>query len=267
MVTLLAQNSLLMGTTSHLSNAMLCHQLEAGLELHLSQKVESNTIIATLDADNFMDWNIEVKCINDALWAETVHLKEIATCNHERSQCDQQNQNPEPTTHKNLNNTTASNATLFSHLPKLTNNECTLLMDNHGCLKCHQVFTYHVSKDCPNNWPNAAMYCPITAAKKAGKVRKATTTAIMPGDASQSLTIPTVVASNPVTYIAMNMHSIIDDDDNYSDSDDSSKVSMHTPLLCTAVVSEMKIPASTAQHVKKKGVPVTFFKPTFGGTA
>ena len=53
MVALLAQNSLLMGTTSHLSNAKLHHQLEVGLELCLSQKIKNDTVIAALDADDF----------------------------------------------------------------------------------------------------------------------------------------------------------------------------------------------------------------------
>ena len=85
MVVLLVQNSLLMGTTSHLSNAKLHHQLEVGLELCLSQKIENDTVIATLDADNFTDWSVEVKCISDALHAETVHFKEITTHNCKRS--------------------------------------------------------------------------------------------------------------------------------------------------------------------------------------
>ena len=85
MVVLLLQNSLLMGTTSHLSNAKLCHQLEVGLELCLSQKIKNDTVIAALDADDFTNWSVKVKCINDALCAETIHFKEITTCNHERS--------------------------------------------------------------------------------------------------------------------------------------------------------------------------------------
>ena len=85
MVVLLVQNTLLMRTTSHLSNAKLHHQLEVGLELCLSQKIENDTVIAALDADNFTDWSVEVKRFDDALRAETVHFKEITTCHHERS--------------------------------------------------------------------------------------------------------------------------------------------------------------------------------------
>ena len=92
-IVVLAQNSLLMGTTSHLSNAKLCHQLEAGLELHLSQKIENDTVIAALDADDFTDWNVEVKRVDDALHAETLHFEEIAARNCDRSQRDHHMQN------------------------------------------------------------------------------------------------------------------------------------------------------------------------------
>ena len=84
-IAVLAQNSLLMGTTSHLSNAKLCHQLEAGLELCLLQKIENNTVIAALNANDFTDWNVEVKCVSDALRAETLHFEEIAAHNCNRS--------------------------------------------------------------------------------------------------------------------------------------------------------------------------------------
>ena len=77
MVALLMQNSLLMGMTSHLSNTKLHHQLEAGLELCLSQKIKNDTVITALDADDFTDWSVKVKCINDALRAEMVHFKEL----------------------------------------------------------------------------------------------------------------------------------------------------------------------------------------------
>ena len=84
-VALLAQNSLLMGTTSHLSNAKLHHQLEAGLELHLLEKIKSDTVIAALDTNDFTDWNVEVKRVNDALHVETLHFKEITAHNCNRS--------------------------------------------------------------------------------------------------------------------------------------------------------------------------------------
>ena len=77
-VALLAQNSLLMGTTSHLSNT----------KLHLLQKIEHDTVIAALNTNDFTDWNVEVKHVNNALCAETLHFEEITAHNCNRSQCD-----------------------------------------------------------------------------------------------------------------------------------------------------------------------------------
>ena len=263
-ITLLAQNSLLMGTTSHLSNAKLHHQLEAGLELHLSQKIESNTVIAALNTNDFTGWNIEVKHVDDALCVETLHFEEIAVCNHNRSQHDYQIQNTIIYNHKNPSNNTTS----FTHLPKLTDNEQTLLMDNHGCLKCHHLFEYHVLKDCTKDWPNATTYCTITAADvaaagKAGKIRKNISAAMMSvtNPITSSSTVAAIISPNPVTYVATNMQSVIADDPDYSDSDDSNRVCVHCSSPCTAVVSSTKIPTSTVKQIGEKVGTALFFEP------
>ena len=139
-------------------------------------------------------------------------------------------------------------------------------MDDHGCLKCCRVFAYHVSKDCPNDWPNPTTICPVTAANimaagKARKVRKGNTTAVMSGGAGPSSAVAAVVISHPVAYVASNIQSIINDDAEYSDSNDSVKVSNHHPPLCTAMVSELEILGSTAQQVEKRTGPIPFFEP------
>ena len=101
----------------------------------------------------------------------------------------------------------------------------------------------------------------ITAAKKVGKIRKVTAAAILSADAGPSSTVATMGASNPVTYITANMKSIINDNTDYSDSNDDSKVSGHYQLLCTTVIYKAEILVSTAQQVKRKVGPAPFFKP------
>ena len=166
----------------------------------------------------------------------------------------------------NNNNTTATTTATFLCLPKLTNNEHTLLMDHHRCLKCCHVFAYHVSKDCPNNWPNPTTYHPVTAtdiaaAGKARKVRKGNATAVMSGSTGPSSAVTGIITSHLVTYVASNIQSVIDNDTDYSDSNDSIKVSNHHPPLCAAMVSKLEIPVSTAQQVKKRTGPILFFEP------
>ena len=125
-------------------------------------------------------------------------------------------------------------------------------MDNHGCLKCRKVFAYHLSKDCPNDWPSPVNYRPVTAATgKAGRIRKNPAAAVVPTEAGPSLTIAAVTASHPVAYVAANMQLVIEDDNDDADSDDSGKVSNKYPLFCAAVISNTEIPISSARQVKR----------------
>lgn len=48
-------------------------------------------------------------------------------------------------------------------LPKLSNAERQLLMDNSGCFKCRRPFADHNSRTCPNGFPDARSYKPLTA--------------------------------------------------------------------------------------------------------
>jgi len=43
-------------------------------------------------------------------------------------------------------------------LAALTNAEHDQLDNNNGCCKCHRLNVYHISKNCPNGFPDAAMY-------------------------------------------------------------------------------------------------------------
>ena len=169
---------------------------------------------------------------------------------------------------KNPLNNTASATTSFTCLLKLTDNEWTLLMDNHGCLKCCHLFEYHVSKDCTNDWPNPATYHTITTtdvatASKAGKIRKNISAAMMSitNPITSSSTVAAIVSPNPVAYVATNMQSVIADDPDYSNSDDSNWVHVHCSSPCTVVVSSTKIPASTVKQIGEKVGPAPFFEP------
>lgn len=54
-------------------------------------------------------------------------------------------------------------ATARPALPKLSNVERQLLADNDGCFKCRRPFADHNSKTCPNGFPDARNYKPLTA--------------------------------------------------------------------------------------------------------
>ena len=139
-------------------------------------------------------------------------------------------------------------------------------MDNHSCLKCHRLFTYHVSKECPNDWPNMVTYHTITAADvtataKASRIKRNISAAIVSGDNTTTASSSVVIAPHPVAYVAANMQSVIDGDDDYTDSDNSTTISPCCPPLCAAVVSNVKIPSSTVKQIEKKVGPAPFFEP------
>jgi hypothetical protein len=45
-----------------------------------------------------------------------------------------------------------------NYLPKLTKNECTLLLTNDGCLKCHHFQVNHHATNCLNPFPSLNNY-------------------------------------------------------------------------------------------------------------
>jgi Retroviral aspartyl protease len=114
-------------------------------------------------------------------------------------------------------------------LPKLTSIERELLYDNEGCLKCRRVFVPHHSTDCPNNFPNATNYKPLTQSfvdliKKRVKRPIASITSTLNIDEVSVPSVPTTVAavmgmsSNPTGYTASNRISVIEGDDFSDDS-------------------------------------------------
>jgi hypothetical protein len=52
----------------------------------------------------------------------------------------------------------ASSMTTVNRLPKMTETERKLLLDNEGCLKCRKFFAGHRSNNCPNGFLNAGTY-------------------------------------------------------------------------------------------------------------
>jgi hypothetical protein len=61
------------------------------------------------------------------------------------------------------NNASSASASAFLKLPHLTDMEKSLLDKNQGCCKCQRFFVSHHSMNCPNDYPAAANYKPLTA--------------------------------------------------------------------------------------------------------
>ena len=101
----------------------------------------------------------------------------------------------------------------------------------------------------------------VTATAKAGRIKRSVSAAIISGDSTTTTSSPAVIALHPVAYITANMQSVLDEDDDYTNSDNSTTVSPCCPPLCAAVISNVKIPSSTVKQIEKKVGPVPFYEP------
>jgi hypothetical protein len=139
------KNSLLQGTTSHLEDDKLCHQINAGKEVRLSKKVSLEKLNKVI---GFHKWLSKVKRCDDVLRMEREEYKRIAKENRDSSR--HANNFNEPSSRRVPNNGNASAApTSYAssaprkECPKLLDSERKLLNENEGCVKCRNFFQEH----------------------------------------------------------------------------------------------------------------------------
>jgi hypothetical protein len=150
-----SKNALLRGTTSHLPDDKLRHQIGAGMEVRLLKKVSSEKLNKILD---FCKWLNEVKQCDDVLHAEREEYECIAKENRDMSR--QSNYASEPSfCRAPSNNNNSSQTAPFAstmNIPvarkqclKLLDSERKQLNENEGCLKCRRFFVEHHTADKP----------------------------------------------------------------------------------------------------------------------
>jgi hypothetical protein len=162
-VTVQGKNSLLRNTSSFLQTEQLCYRIESGMSQKLALRCHLEKSPAI---EKFEDWLIEVKRVDDLIRLERKDFDERTKASRDASRRNNNNSS-EPPRRPPLQPTTAANtgAALSNSriiLPKLTQNECTLLFNNEGCLKCCKFFVTHRSADCPNGFPDATSYRTLT---------------------------------------------------------------------------------------------------------
>ena len=213
--------------------------MNATLVLHCRlEKITSDGTLA--------EWLNDVSCVDDLLRTKNANFQALAKSSREASGRTSTFAEPSCRSYTNNNNTIPASAN-HTAFPKLTEVEHQLLYNNDGCLKCRHVFITHLSTDCPNNFPEAANYQPLTQLfvdliKK--HVRKPVAGSSNNDDASMS-SVPTPMAavmgmmSNPVAYTAPNLTSVLKGD---SFSDES--MSIPNPRV-TALPIRPPVPASS----------------------
>lgn len=143
--------------------------------------------------------------------------------------------------------------------PKLTSDEGSLLVNNHGCTKYCRAYIFHTKFDCLNNFPKGTGYKTITQATidTAHHLHEAKSKkpvgAIAPGNmntaAGPSLHPVAVVmghASNPIGYTANYSSAVLSGDDS-EDELDSSQVCAHV----TAIIENIDDTAPTVSNLPK----------------
>ncbi|KIM86037.1 hypothetical protein PILCRDRAFT_5110 [Piloderma croceum F 1598] len=239
------KNSLLCGTTSHLPDDKLRHQINAGMEVRLSKKVSSKKLNKVVD---FRKWLNEVRSCDEGLRVEREEYERIARDNCESFRCVNHSNNPHSRRISYTNNLPTTGAPAVSseprkQCPKLLDSKHKLLNNNEGCVECCNFFENHRAANCPNNFLNPATYKTLMqvdvdrAWRTCGKC-VAAVTAISPADTSSSsdgtshhpVTAVLGFSHNLVAYVAPNASSVFKRSlDGDSDSSGSQTVSDPSP--------------------------------------
>ena len=290
-VSLQSKNSLLHGTTSHLSDEQLRHQLGAGMELRLSKKIGGEKVNKIVD---FRRWLNEVKRFDDQIHDEREEYERILKESREAGR--RANASGEPNRRMPSNNNTSSSSTM-AHMPRkqcpaLLASERQLLNENDGCLKCQRVFVSHRAATCPNNFPSPINYKTLTQSdvdrfkRSRNKLIAAVSTSTAPqpptpaDTSSNTLDQPNVsqyhpvaavmgMSSNPVAYAASNTSNVIGSDSNDSGSDSDSLPGVSAPFSAVCAMMTPVRDTASPLHVphlywccltsgKNQEFPITF---------
>ena len=212
-------NSLLHGTESFLDDPKLRTRIEAGMDLTLARRARAcdkklHLIIKFqpwLDALKELDTDLQAECAERHSELEAIMKAMQHKSHNDRGLSDPSRKyNTAPS--KSVPSTNApSHLNSKDYPPKLTPEEGSLLINNHGCMKCHRLYVFHTKFECPNNFPKCTGYKPVTQAgvdaarcahenktkKTIGTVAPATLTA---GPSLHPVAAVMGYASNPVRY-------------------------------------------------------------------
>ena len=168
------QNSLLLGSTSHIPEQQLCNHLNANMNSDTKTECDENKVH---NEPLFTLWVEKVSIIN----AKHLHEVDKQTCLVNNTIKQSKTILTGPSAHRNKQITLSSSTTTFQPpggiLAKLLNTKQSLLSAHEVCTKCHCFYVNHHAKDCPNSFPAAAGYKPLTdtmasVAKRSKGVRK-----------------------------------------------------------------------------------------------
>lgn len=164
-------NIVLWGTDYHFSDDALCLQLDSLLDGDLctrcknckvKEAVENMTDSAGAKTEEawLTCWVSEVQKLAWECSHNTKHYCKAAEelqCTFKRQVLGDPSWNYNTPIQKNAGGWLSSSSTR-GNPPKLTENECALLLKHNGCLKCHQGYQDHHANNCLNSFPDGTNY-------------------------------------------------------------------------------------------------------------
>jgi hypothetical protein len=157
------RNSLLKDTASFHDDKALIRLLQANMDDDLRAKSKSCTKIS------FKAWMDEVSRIDENRARERKLMREMISAESRKRAAPNPLTGPSRKANTNSSSSTTarppnSSSSSTAALPKLTDTDRELLAKYDGCNKCRQFFAGHMSKNCPNGFPDPASYKTLTVA-------------------------------------------------------------------------------------------------------
>jgi len=149
-----ATNCVLRNTRSHMTDEHLSDTLEANIDADLrllAREAEASS------KEKLTEWMELMERLDAKRKMELKRQREVAAEEVMRtSGAKRQN------TRNSSAFTTSASRTEQKRLPRLTQEEKDILSKHQGCFKCRRPFQDHRTRDCPNGFPSAENYRPIT---------------------------------------------------------------------------------------------------------
>jgi hypothetical protein len=162
-----SQNTLLRGTTSHLTDVNILYHLESHLNADLAADYHAEHVVET----DLRLWIEKVRVLDEKRLHYLARQKE-AVENTLRSERAHSSNDKKSNSNIRSNVKTKDTTKPFTRLPTLTDTERQLLRDNDGCFKCREPFAGHTSSNCAKGFPDGATYKTLTASAVLAKKQK-----------------------------------------------------------------------------------------------
>ncbi|KIM83633.1 hypothetical protein PILCRDRAFT_7047 [Piloderma croceum F 1598] len=223
-----ASNSLLVGSTYHVTEAGLRNHINANMHDELSHECfDANAqqiatykgwidTVVILDTRRLRDLEKQKCLLDDTMKLERARNSKVLS-----------------TSSRGNKHIVPSNTSSSTSVPKLTDTDCTLLNQHEGCYKCHRFYVNHKGNACPNGFPEATLYKGLTEADALIAKKKKNVIAVV----NLALVSPTLVKPTVVAAVGMSSSVI----GNGMDSESYVPPPLHAPHLYWDCLADVMI--------------------------